>query len=166
MLWMGKWVHLYTFDNCAGVGEFLENWGAMEGPLCNYIVMSWLRVQTRIDCIPPPNHMYKKCLSTLICYGWAHECILILLHMCRWGWIFGKMGYLSPSDVCFMSWLRVWTPIYYIPLPYHMYEKCFSTLICCGWANECTLILLTTVQVWANFWKSGVLWRGPSAIIL
>jgi hypothetical protein len=29
-----------------------------------------------------------------------------------------------------------------IPHPYHMYTKCFSTLICCGWTYGCTLTLL------------------------
>jgi hypothetical protein len=28
------------------------------------VVMSWLRLQTRTDCIPHPNHMYTKCFST------------------------------------------------------------------------------------------------------
>ncbi len=32
-------------------------------------VMSWLRLQTRLECIPHPCHMYTKCFSTLICCG-------------------------------------------------------------------------------------------------
>ncbi len=33
-----------------------------------------------------------------------------------------------------MSWLRQGICKDCIPLPYHMYTKCFITLICCGWA--------------------------------
>jgi hypothetical protein len=48
---------------------------------------------------------------------------------------------LSPSDIV-MSWLRLQTPVDCNPHPYYMYTQCFSTLICCGWAYECTLTLL------------------------
>ena len=30
-------------------------------------------------------------------------------------------------------------PLDCIPHPYHMFTKCFCTLICCGWAYGCTL---------------------------
>ncbi len=65
------------------------------------VVRSWLRLQSPVDCISHPYHIHKKkCFSTLIYCGWAHECTLTLLHLCRWGWIFGKLGtWLSSSDV-------------------------------------------------------------------
>jgi len=102
------------------------------------VVMSWLRLQTPVDCIPHPYHMYIKCFSTLICCEWAYGSTLTLLRLCN----FRKIGVgLSPSDVV-MSWLRLQTPVDCIPHPYHIYTKCFSTLICCGWAFGCTLTLL------------------------
>jgi hypothetical protein len=103
---------------------------------------SWLRLQSPIDYISHRYHIYTTCFSTLICCGWAHECTLTLLRLCRWGLVFGKLGtWLSPSDVV-RSWLRLQNPIDYISHPYHIYNKCFSTLICCGWAHGCTLTLL------------------------
>ena len=57
-----------------------------------------------------------------------------------WGWIFGDIGVdLSLSDVA-MPWLRLNPPVECISHLYDMYTKCFSTLICCGWAYESTLL--------------------------
>jgi hypothetical protein len=95
------------------------------------VVVSWLRLQTPVDCIPHPNHMYTKYFSTLICCGWAYGCTLTPLCLCRSEVDFRKIGVgLSPSDVV-MSWLRLQTPVDYNPHPYHMYTQCFSTLMCC-----------------------------------
>ena len=46
----------------------------------------------------------------------------------------------GPNDVV-RSWLRLQTPVDCIPHQYHMYTKCFSTLISCGWGYESTLTL-------------------------
>jgi hypothetical protein len=52
---------------------------------------------------------------------------------------FGKNGvWLNPNDAV-VSWLRLQTASDCIPHPYWMKTKCFSTLICCGWAYRCTL---------------------------
>ncbi len=40
-----------------------------------------------------------------------------------------------------VSWLSLQTASECIPHPYHMYTKCFRTLICCGWTYGCTLTL-------------------------
>ena len=58
----------------------------------------------------------------------------------------------SLSDVV-MSWLRLQTHLESIPHPFHMYTKCFCTLICRGWAYECALTLLRPVQVRGGFWE-------------
>ena len=107
------------------------------------VVMSWLRLQTPVKCIPHPYQMYSQCFSTLICCGWAYGCTLTLLHLCRSGVDFRKIELSppSPSDVV-MSWLRLQTCLECIPHPCHMYTQCFSTLICCGWAYGCTITLL------------------------
>ena len=47
------------------------------------VVMSWLRLQTCLKCIPHPCHIYTKCFNTLICHAWANGCILTLLRLCR-----------------------------------------------------------------------------------
>jgi hypothetical protein len=134
-MWMGIWVHPYTVTPLQ-VGVDFGKIGVGLGP--SDVVMSWLRLQTPVDCIPHPYHMYTKCFSTLICCGWAYGCPLTLLSLCN----FRKIGVgLSPCDVV-MSWLRLQTPVDCIPHPYHMYTKYFSTLICCGWAFGCTLTLL------------------------
>jgi hypothetical protein len=103
------------------------------------VVMSWLRLQTRTDCFPHPCHIYTQCFSTLICRGWAYGCTLTLLHLCKAGVDFRKIELSpSPSDVV-MSWLRLQTRTDCFPHPWHMYTKCFSTLIRCGWAYGGTL---------------------------
>ena len=74
------------------------------------VVMSWLRLQTRFECISHPCHMYKQCFSNLICCGWAYGCTLTLLRLCRAGVDFRKIDLSpSPSDAV-MSWLRLQTP--------------------------------------------------------
>jgi hypothetical protein len=96
------------------------------------VVMSWLRLQTCLECIPHPYHMYTQCFSTLICCGWAYGCTLTLLRLCRSGVDFRKIELSppSPSDVV-MSWLRLQTQtcLECIPHPCHMYTQCFSTLM-------------------------------------
>ena len=117
------------------------------------VVISWLRLQTCTDCIPHPCHMYTQCLSTLICCGWGYGCTLTLLRLCRSGVDFRKIELSpSPSDVV-MSWLRLQTRTDCIPHPCHMYTKCFSTLICCGWAYGCTLTLLRLCRSGVEFRK-------------
>ncbi len=126
----GIWVHPHTVTPLQ-VGVNFRKIGVWLSP--SDVVMSWLRLQTPTDCIPHPYHLYTKCFSTLICCGWAYGCTLTLLCLCRSGvdfWIIG-VG-LSPSDVV-MSWLRLQTPVDCTPQLHHIYTKCFSTLICCGW---------------------------------
>jgi hypothetical protein len=36
------------------------------------VAVSWLRLQTPIDCFPHPYWMYKKCFSSLRCCGWEY----------------------------------------------------------------------------------------------
>jgi hypothetical protein len=33
------------------------------------VVKSWLRLETHLESIPHPCHMYTQCFSTLICFG-------------------------------------------------------------------------------------------------
>ena len=102
------------------------------------VAVSWLRLQTPIDCIPHPYWMYTKCLSTLRCCGWAYGYTLIdVLHV-QVGVNFRKNGeWPSLYDVAVSPWLRLQNPIDCIPHPYWMYTKCLSTLRCCGWAYGC-----------------------------
>jgi hypothetical protein len=147
---MGPPLHCYT---CAGQGWILGKLGMSPSP--SDVVMSWLRLQTHLDCIPHPCHMYTKCFSTLICCGWAYGSALTLLCLCRLGVDFRKI-YVgpSPSDVV-MSWLRLQTHMDCIPHPCHMYTKCFSTLICCGWAYGSALTLLHLCRSGVDFRKIG-----------
>ncbi len=147
----------------------LCRWGWIFGKLGTWlspsdIIRSWLRLQNPIDCVPHPYHIYTKCFSTLIYCGWAHGCTLTLLCLCRWRWIFSKLGtWLSPSDVL-KSWLRLQSLIDCIPHPDHIYTKCFSTLIYCGWAHGCTLTLLRMCRWGWIFGKLGI-WMSPSDVV-
>ena len=75
MLWMGIWVHPYAVIRVQVGVSFRENgvW-----PSLYDVAVSWLRLQTPIDCIPHPYWMYTKCFSTLRWFGWAYGRILML----------------------------------------------------------------------------------------
>jgi len=124
------WAYGYTLTLLRRCRSGVDLWKIGAGLSPSDVVMSWLMLQTPVDCIPHPYHVYKQCFSTLICCEWAYGSTLTLLHLCWSGVNFRKIGVgLSPSVVV-MSWLRLQTPIDCIPHPYHMYTKCFSTLIC------------------------------------
>ena len=128
--------------------------------------MSWLRLQTCLECIPHPCHMYTKCFNTLICCGWAYGSALTLFCLCRSGVDFRKIELCpSPSDVV-MSWLRLQTCLKCIPHPSHIYTKCFNTLICHAWANVCILTLLCLWRSGVDFRKIGVLGRSLSDVVM
>jgi hypothetical protein len=69
------------------------------------VTVSWLRLQTPIDCISHLYWLYTKCFSTLRCCGWAYGYTLMPYYMCRWGWVLGKMGY---GRTCVMLWSHCW----------------------------------------------------------
>jgi hypothetical protein len=154
MLWMGMCVRPYTVMPVQVV-RGLDFRKIGEERSLSDVVMSWLRLQTHLESIPHPYHMYTKCFSTLICCGWSYVCTLTLLRLCRSGVEFRKIGVgWSLSDVV-MSWLRLQTHLESIPHAFHMYTKCFSTLICHGWAYGCTLTLLRLCRSGGDFRKFG-----------
>ncbi len=128
--------------------------------------MSWLRLQTHLECIPHPFYMYTQCFSTLICCGWAYVCALTLLCLRRLGEDFRKIwAGRSLSDIV-MSWLRLQTCLQCIPHPFYMYTKCFSTLICCcGWSYVCALSLFCLCRSGVDFRKIG-LSPSPSDVVM
>ncbi len=108
-------VPLHGYD-CAGQGWIYKKLGEWLSP--SDVVMSWLRLQTHLECISHPYHMYTKCFSTLICCGWACGCTLTRLCLFMPGVDFRKIGVgLSLSDVV-MSCLRLQTHLECIPHPY------------------------------------------------
>jgi hypothetical protein len=151
---MGIWVHPYYIRLHVQVGgDFRVNgaWSSLYD-----VVVSWLRLQTPIDCIQHPYWMYAKCFSTLICCGWAYGRIFIaVLHVQAGGDFRGNGVWPSLYDVV-VSWLRLQTPIDCIQHPYWIYAKCFSTLRCCGWAYKCIIIAVLHVQVGGDFRGNGV----------
>ncbi len=82
---------------------------------------------------------------------------LTLLHP-QWGvakfWHFLGV-WLIPGDVA-TWWFRLQESSDYIPHPYHMYTKCFSTLICCEWTYGSTLTPLCLCRSGMGFRKIGV----------
>ena len=102
MLWMGIWVHHYSVLHVQVGVSFRENgvW-----PSLYDIVVSWLRLQTPIDCIPHPYWMYTKCFSTLRCCGWAYGYILLAVIHVQVGVNFKEMGY---GWDCIMLWFHGW----------------------------------------------------------
>ncbi len=82
MLWMGIWVHTYAVLHVQ-VGVNIRENGVW--PSLYDVVVSWLRLQTPIDCIPHPYWMYTNFLSTMRWCGWAYGYTLMPYYMCRWG---------------------------------------------------------------------------------
>ena len=64
-MWMGIWVHPYTVKPLQ-VGVDFGKIGVGLSP--SDVAMSWLRLQTPVDCIPHQYYMYTKCFSTLCTY--------------------------------------------------------------------------------------------------
>ena len=121
---MGPPLYCYV---CAGPGW---NRKIELSPSQSDVVMSWLRLQTHLECIPHPNHMYTKCFSTLIRCGWAYGCALTLLPILLGSYFVVLCHLWSQHDVI-MSWLRLTATSNWFPHPYYTYTKCLSTLICC-----------------------------------
>ena len=76
MLWMGIWERTYAVLHVQVEVNFRKNgvW-----PSLYDVVVSWLKLQTPIDCIPHPYWMYTNCLSTMRWCGWAYGYTLTLL---------------------------------------------------------------------------------------
>ena len=121
---MGIWVHPHAVIRVQVGVSFRKN--GVWPSLYYDVVVSWLRLQTPIDCIPHPYWMYTKCLSTLRCCGWAYGCIIKAV--VQVGVDFRENGVLPSLYDVAVSWLRLQTPIDCIPYPYWMYTKWFSTL--------------------------------------
>ncbi len=71
---------------------------------------------------------------------------------------FWKAGVWARPICIVISWLSLQTASEGIPHPYHMYTKCFSTLICCEWTYGCTLTLLYLCKCGWSFRKLGCGW--------
>ena len=125
-----------------------------------------MRLQTPNDCIPHPCWMYKKCLSTLRCCGWAYDWVhpYAVLHV-QVGVNLRENGVWPSLYDVVVSWLRIRTPNDCIPHPYWMNKKCLSTLRCCGWAYGCTLTLLCPYRGGWIFRKIGA-WLSPSDVVM
>ncbi len=78
------------------------------------------------------------------------------------GVVFRKIGGMAESEQCLKVTVEAQHPIDCTPHPYHIYAKCFSTLLCCGWAYGCTLTLLRLCR-----WVLGNLgaWLSPSDVL-
>ncbi len=76
-------------------------------------------------------------------------------YTCADGGKFWKFGVRQSWNHIVVSWLRLQTPTDCIPHLYWMHKKCFSTLICCGWAYGCTLTLLYLCRWGPNFENLG-----------
>ena len=137
MLWMGIWVCTYAVLHVQ-VGVNLRGNGVL--PSLYDVAVSWLRLQTPIDCIPHPYWMYKvfKHLEMLWMGIWART--YAVLHV-QVGVNFRENGEWPRLYDVAVSWLWLQTPKDCIPHPCWMYTKCFSTLRCCGWAYGCILML-------------------------
>ena len=78
MLWMGIWVHPYAVWHVQEGMNFRKN-GAW--PSLYDVEVSWLRLQTPIDCIPHPYCMYLFIGETSFWYC-GYSCLWNFKHLC------------------------------------------------------------------------------------
>jgi hypothetical protein len=135
---------------CAGGGEFLGKMGY--GRACMMLrCHGW-------GCKPPltASHIHIGCRKSVVAPWdavdglWVHPYTVTPVQV---GVDFREIGaWRSQSEfvVSCLLLLRLQNPIDCIPQPWHMYAKCMSTLICCGWAYGYTLMPLTGIQLWAH----------------
>ncbi len=133
---MGSPLHCNT---CEGLGPNFEKLG-YGGTRMMLWCHGWGR--KRLQTVSHAYWMYTKCFNTLICCKWAYGCYPYTVIPVELGAKFWKIGVWGNLNDIVVSWLRLQEPSDYVPHPYWMYTKCFSTLICCGWTYGCTLILL------------------------
>jgi hypothetical protein len=151
---MGIWEHPYTVRTVQVGGGSCWGFGGRPSlkKSCNVIIEA--ATGFRLD---PPYWMYINCFGTLICFVWAYETTLTVIHLCRWSGVdFGVLGVdLSPNDVL-MSWLRLQQASDWIPHLYWMYIKCFGTFICCVWAYGITITVICLCRSEMDFGVLGV----------
>ena len=70
---------------CTGIVEALKHHGLHPTSPSYSVLTTWLRLQTTLDYIPHPHHIYRKCFRTLVCYDWSHGCTLVLIPHLRCG---------------------------------------------------------------------------------
>ncbi len=87
---------------------------------------------------------------------WVHPYTVILVQV---GVNFWKVGVWVSANGVVVSWLRLQTASEGIPHPYHMYTKCFGTMIWGGWTYGCTLTLLYLCRWGWFFGKLGCGWE-------
>ena len=103
MLWMGMWVHHYAVIHVQ-VGVNFRKTGVW--PSLYEVVVSWLRLQNPINCIPHPYWMYTSVLAPWDAMDGHMGTPLCRNSLCRWwGWILEKLGY---GRACMMLWCHGW----------------------------------------------------------
>ncbi len=152
MLWIGSWIRPYTDTPAEGGPRFWEIGVTLSG---YDAMMSQFRLLSTADCIPLSHYIYIKYLSTLRCCGQAHGCGLYNDTPAEGGPRFWEIGVTLSGYDAIMSWLRLLSTAYCIPIYHYIYIKCLSTLRCCGYAHGCGLTLIHRLRVGPDFGKLG-----------
>ncbi len=136
---MGAPLHCYT---CVGGDEFLESWGVGESEwYCGVMVQATNSFRRHPTSISYVYKMFQHLDMLWMDIIWVHPYTVILVQV---GMNILKVCVWVRLNVVVVSWLRLQTASEGITHPYHMYTKCFSTLICCGLKYGYTLTLLSS----------------------
>ncbi len=177
---------LLTQNLFSQVFEF--GWNPWSFLASNELIIQWLRLQTHMEWSPHPLHTYTRCLSSFICCGWEDWISIMLLlqsllsHVFEFGKILGESP--APNGVM-MQWLRLQTHMEWSPHPLHTYARCLTSLICCGWEDWTSIMLLPQKQnifirvfefgwncgwlpcaKWCNDWDTRPSWNGPHILFI
>ncbi len=121
------------------------------------VITSWLSLKPNLECFTNPYHLHLKCFFTLISCEWAYGTSLSLIPPLSLGSIFRNFGGLRTdlSDVV-TSWMSLKPHLEFFTNPYHIYIKCFFTLISCEWVHGTTFSLIPPLSlvgsIFRNFW--------------
>ena len=137
MLWMGTWVHPYTVPPVQVRMYFGEIKGMAKPMWCCKVMVK----------APMPCKLHPTSISYIqsVLAPWyavdGHMCAPLHCSTCAGGGWFWKIGGVGKSKWCCKVMFEAQSLVNSIPHSCHIYTKCFSTLICCGWAHGCTLTL-------------------------
>ena len=106
------------------------------------VATSEMSLKPHLECFTNPNHINIKSFCTLTSCEWVYGTTLSLILPLRLGSMFRNFGVGTDLSDVVTSWLSLKPHLDGFTNPYHIYIKCFCTLISCEWVYGTTLSLI------------------------
>jgi uncharacterized integral membrane protein len=111
------------------------------------VVPSWLSLKPHLECFTNPYHIYIKCFCTLISCEWVYGTSLSLIPPLSLGSMYRNFGVGTDLSDVVTSWLSLKPHLECFTNPYHIYIKCFRTLISCEWVHGTSISLIPPLSL-------------------